>query len=161
MASRHGDVALCVVGPPLTNVQLELAEALESHHVSYTTAVRQTAHLAKLYLHSVALVYPSLYEGFGIPPLEAMACETAVIAANRSSIPEVVGDAAILVDPESVEQISAAMMTLLEDRSRREVLIGLGRDRAKHFSWDRMAVETREVYREVVGQKHQVTISAS
>jgi glycosyltransferase involved in cell wall biosynthesis len=100
----------------------------------------------------VALVYPSLYEGFGIPPLEAMACETAVIAANRSSIPEVVGNAAVLVDPDSDEQISSAMMTLLEDRSRREELIRLGRDRAKHFSWDKMAAETREIYREVVGR---------
>jgi glycosyltransferase involved in cell wall biosynthesis len=152
VATRHADVALCVVGPPLTNVECQSAEALRIASRVVHFGRPTDAHLAKLYLHSVALVYASLYEGFGIPPLEAMACETAVIAANRSSIPEVVGDAAILVDPESIEQISAAMMTVLEDRSRREELIGLGRDRAKHFSWDKMAAETREVYREVVGQ---------
>jgi glycosyltransferase involved in cell wall biosynthesis len=152
VAARHADVTLCLVGTPLTSVERELFESLRiaSRVVHYSWAA--DAHLARLYVHSVALVYPSLYEGFGIPPLEAMACETAVIAANRSSIPEVVGNAAVLVDPDSDEQISSAMMTLLEDRSRREELIRLGRDRAKHFSWDKMAAETREIYREVVGR---------
>jgi glycosyltransferase involved in cell wall biosynthesis len=152
VAARHADVALCVAGAPLTNTERELAEALRiaSRVVHYGRPTDE--HLAKLYHHSVALVYPSLYEGFGIPPLEAMACETAVIAANRSSIPEVVGKAAILVDPESDEQISAAMITVLEDRSRRENLICLGRDRAKHFSWEKMAAQTREIYCEIVGQ---------
>jgi glycosyltransferase involved in cell wall biosynthesis len=152
VSERNADVALCVAGPPLTNAERESAEALgiASRVVHYGRPTDE--HLAKLYRHSVALVYPSLYEGFGIPPLEAMACETAVITANRSSIPEVVGNAAILVDPQSDEQISAAMITILEDRSRREGLIRLGRQRAKQFSWDKMAAQTRELYREVVGQ---------
>jgi glycosyltransferase involved in cell wall biosynthesis len=152
VAARHADVGLCVAGPPLTHSEREATEALRiaSRVVHYGRPT--DAHLAKLYQHSVALVYPSLYEGFGIPPLEAMACETAVIAANRSSIPEVVSNAAILVDPESDEQISSAMIMVLEDRSRRDELIRLGRERARHFSWDKMAAETREIYCEVIGR---------
>jgi len=110
------------------------------------------AQLATLYHHSVALVYPSLYEGFGIPPLEAMACETAVIASSCSSIPEVVGDAALLVDPESEDDLAEAMILLMEDSTRRAELIRRGRQREKLFSWDKMAGEIYNIYREVIGQ---------
>jgi glycosyltransferase involved in cell wall biosynthesis len=152
VVARHSDVLLAVVGPPFTPTRLATIDALRlTQNVVHIGGVSD-AHLAKLYNRSVALVYPSLYEGFGIPPLEAMACETAVITSNRSSIPEVVDNAAMLVDPESDEQLSAAMIMLLEDRSRREELIRLGRNRARHFSWDKMAAETCEIYREVVGR---------
>jgi glycosyltransferase involved in cell wall biosynthesis len=152
VAARHADVALCIAGAPLTKAERESIEALRIAARVVYCGRPSDGELAQLYRHSVALVYPSLYEGFGIPPLEAMACETAVITANRSSIPEVVGEAAMLVDPESDEQISAAMMMVWEDCSRREELVRLGRERAKHFSWDKMAAQTRELYCEVVGQ---------
>jgi glycosyltransferase involved in cell wall biosynthesis len=149
---RFPEALLCMIGPPLIDAELELIDSLQiTRDIQHLGHVGD-AQLAQLYQQSVALVYPSLYEGFGIPPLEAMACETAVIAANRSSIPEVVGNAAILIDPECEEELSAAMSTVLEDRSRRDELIRLGRDRAKQFSWDRMAAETRDLYREVVGR---------
>jgi glycosyltransferase involved in cell wall biosynthesis len=94
---------------------------------------------------ATALVYPSLYEGFGLPALEAMACGTAVIAARTSSLPEVVGEAGLLVDPLSVEEIAAAMQRLLADAALRADLGRRGRERAALFSWDRCARETLAV----------------
>jgi glycosyltransferase involved in cell wall biosynthesis len=96
-------------------------------------------------------VYPSFYEGFGIPPLEAMCCETAVIAARTSSIPEVVGDGGLLVDPRDLEELGDAMLRVYRDSGLRERLVEKGRQRAKLFSWDRTARETFNVYKSVAG----------
>jgi glycosyltransferase involved in cell wall biosynthesis len=148
---RHSDVVLAVVGPPLKPTQLATIESLRLMPKIVHVGGASDSHLAKLYHHSVALVYPSLYEGFGIPPLEAMACQTAVIAANRSSIPEVVGDAGLLMNPESEEELTTAMVSVLENSTLRGELIRRGRERAKLFSWDKMAKEVFEIYREVVG----------
>ena len=81
------------------------------------------------------LVYPSLYEGFGLPPLEAMACGTPVIASNSTSLPEVVGDAAMTVTPTNTEEIAAAMAALLEDKLLHKQLQQRGLERAKAFTW--------------------------
>ena len=99
---------------------------------------------------ATALVYPSLYEGFGLPALEAMACGTPVIAAKTSSLPEVVGEAGLLVDPLSVEEIAAAMHRLLADEALRAALSRQGRERAALFSWDRCARETLAVLDETL-----------
>jgi glycosyltransferase involved in cell wall biosynthesis len=104
------------------------------------------AGLARLYAGSVALVYPSLYEGFGIPPLEAMGCGTAVIAGNVASIPEVVGDAALLIDPMSAEALAQAMLELVEHPGRRAELVAAGAARARRFSWAETARRTVAVY---------------
>jgi glycosyltransferase involved in cell wall biosynthesis len=106
-------------------------------------------HLAKLYRCSMAFVYPSMYEGFGIPPLEAMACGTVVIAANSPSIPEVVGDAAILFDPNSIDELTERILALPKLGSRREEYIRRGKDRAARFSWKNTAAKTFEIYRQV------------
>lgn len=95
-----------------------------------------------------AFVYPSLYEGFGLPPLEAMACGAPVVTSNTSSVPEVVGDAALTVDPSSVEQIASALRRLLESPDLRQELRGRGLERASRFSWDATARQTLEVYRQ-------------
>jgi len=87
------------------------------------------------------LVYPSLYEGFGLPALEAMACGTPVIAANTSSLPEVVGDAGLLVDPYSVGEIADALASVLVDSSLRARLSDDGLMRAKLFNWDKSALQ--------------------
>jgi glycosyltransferase involved in cell wall biosynthesis len=106
--------------------------------------------LARLYQKASALVYPSLYEGFGLPPLEAMAHNCPVICSNTSSIPEVVGDAAGMFDPYDVESIKNAIERVVLDNSVRNDLITRGKERVKLFSWDRCARETLDVYRRVL-----------
>src|SRR6185503_14198182 len=95
--------------------------------------------------------FPSLYEGFGLPPLEAMACGTPVVTSRLSSLPEVVGDAAVLVDPYSVEDIAAGMQRVLEDDALRARLAVEGPARAKAFSWERSVKTIHDVYLEVLG----------
>ena len=85
-----------------------------------------------------ALTYVSLFEGFGLPILEAMQCDTPVITSNVSSMPEVAGDAALLVDPTSVEAIANAMREIQDDK-KREVLITAGREQRQQFNWDKSA----------------------
>jgi glycosyltransferase involved in cell wall biosynthesis len=92
------------------------------------------------------LVYPSLYEGFGLPVLEAMAAGIPVITSNVSSLPEVVGSAALMVDPESVEQLAAAMALLLRNRELANKHAVLGLERARMFSWENTAAETYKAY---------------
>jgi glycosyltransferase involved in cell wall biosynthesis len=94
-------------------------------------------------------VYPSLYEGFGLPPLEAMACGTPVITSNISSLPEVVGDAGILVDPCSSEEIARAMYRVISDEGLRQRLGEKGQQRASLFSWEKTARDTLGVFEAV------------
>lgn len=105
--------------------------------------------LAPLYSACLAFVYPSIYEGFGLPPLEAMSCGAATITSNSSAMPEVVGDAAITVDPLDVGGICAAMAKL-SGAQEREDLRRRGLQRAKRFSWDETAKQTVELYRAVI-----------
>lgn len=105
--------------------------------------------LACLYTLATLFVFPSRYEGFGLPLLEAMACGAPVVAANNSSIPEVTGDAAILVAADDAPALAAAVTTVLSDASQRRGLIERGYMRAASFSWARCANETMQVYQEV------------
>jgi glycosyltransferase involved in cell wall biosynthesis len=106
-------------------------------------------------------VYPSLYEGFGLPPLEAMACGTPVIASNVSSLPEVVADSGVLVDPHQSHQWASALSQLCQDADLRAELGSRGMQRAQQFSWTRMARETVQVYRRVLSLPAQGTLSRS
>ncbi len=108
-------------------------------------------HLVHLYNAARLLVHPSFYEGFGLPPLEAMTCGTPTIVSNVSALPEVVGDAAILVDPHDIDGLTVAMWRVLYDEDLRASLISKGLKRASKFSWKRAARETLDVYRQVVG----------
>ena len=104
----------------------------------------------RIFFESAALfVFPSLYEGFGLPPLEAMATGTPVVASNVSSLPEVLGDAALLVNPENVFEIARAIQDVLLDDDLRSELIAKGKTQAARYSWDRTAREVLDVYREV------------
>ena len=98
-----------------------------------------------LYSGARAFVLPSLHEGFGVPIIEAMACGAPVITSNCSSMPEVAGDAAILVDPHSVESISAAMHEILNNPTQTENLKKAGLERVKQFSWSRSAKKLHEL----------------
>jgi len=102
--------------------------------------------LPALYRRATALVYPSLYEGFGLPVLEAMASGLPVITSNCSSLPEVAGDAALLIDPEDLDDLLAALRRLLDDDSLRQDLITRGLARSRLFTWERTARETERVY---------------
>lgn len=141
------DVALCTVGPPFSQdegkriAKLGLTGRVEGYG---RASDRQ---LAALYKHCVAFVYPSLYEGFGIPLLEAMQCGTPVVASNRASIPEIVGDAAILFDPSRGSQLTDILVGLVRNPASREPLIERGYKRARQFSWEKTARQTIEVYR--------------
>jgi glycosyltransferase involved in cell wall biosynthesis len=108
--------------------------------------------LAVLYRLAAVFVFPSLYEGFGLPPLEAMASGTPVITSNVSSLPEVVGDAALLIDPYDPEAIADAIRQVLSDSSLREDLRDRGFARARHFSWERSITRVREIYDEVIAR---------
>jgi len=107
------------------------------------------ATLAVLYQLASVFVFPSLYEGFGLPPLEAMAAGAPVITSNVSSLPEVVGDAALLIDPMDAGAIADAMARVLGDEALRAELVRRGHERVKAFSWDRSVARVREVYREL------------
>lgn len=105
--------------------------------------------LGGLLSEAEALVHPALYEGFGFTPLEAMACGCPVVVSKRASIPEVVGEAGIYVDPYNVEDIAHGIMRVFKDRNLRDVLVQKGLERARLFSWEKAASETYAVYAEV------------
>ena len=102
-----------------------------------------------LYNGASAFVYPSLYEGFGLPVLEAMACGVPVVTSNVSSLPEVAGDAAILLNPYSVDELADGIWRILSDEDLRNSCITKGIERAKSFTWERCAMETLKAFNEV------------
>ena len=104
------------------------------------------------YESAAGFVFPSSYEGFGLPPLEAMACGTPVVTSNVSSLPEVVGDAAILVNPENVFDIARGISDMLLDEELRARMIRRGREQAARFSWNWTARQVLEIYKDVIGQ---------
>ena len=109
------------------------------------------ADLPALYSAATVFVFPSLYEGFGLPLLEAMSCGTPVACANTSSMPEIAGEAARLFDPHSVDAIKEAMNALLEDDPLRADLSARGLERANQFSWQSTAATTLRCYRDLLG----------
>lgn len=107
--------------------------------------------LGLLYTDAAVFVYPSLYEGFGLPPLEAMAHDCPVVCSNTSSMPEVVRDAAEMFDPSDLDAMRHAIERIAFDSERRADLVKRGRERLNHFSWKRCAEETLAIYRSVLG----------
>jgi glycosyltransferase involved in cell wall biosynthesis len=105
--------------------------------------------LSAYYTSAKVLVYPSLYEGFGLPVLEAMACDCPVIASNVSSLPEVAGDSALLINPYDVQDIYSSIKRLLTDDGLRDNLVKKGRSHCMSFSWQKTAGQTMNVYRQV------------
>ena len=106
--------------------------------------------LAETYVQALGLVYPSLYEGFGLPPLEAMARNCPVISSNTSSMPEVIGGAGEYFDPQSLDSISSAIEAVVFSKERMQELKKLGSERVKFFTWQRCGQETRTIYQSVL-----------
>ncbi len=107
---------------------------------------------AAMYSGASLFVYPSMYEGFGLPPLEAMSCGAPVVCSNRTSLPEVVGDAALCVDPDDTEALAEAMRKVLTDTTLRDDLRTRSIQRATHFNWRKTAEETLLVYEEALAR---------
>lgn len=118
-------------------------------HVTFTDVVSDE-HLPALLSGAQISLYPSLYEGFGLPVLESMASGVPVIASNRGALPEVAGEAAILIDPEDVDSMAEAISALLADETLQRRLAVMGKKRAAEFSWRKTALETLALYRELI-----------
>ena len=117
------------------------------------TGYLQDEDLCTLYSACTVFIYPSLYEGFGLPPLEAMACGAPVITSRTPALMETVGNAARLVDPKDVDDIAHAMTEILSDQKAREHYAELGKVHVKQFSWEATALKTLDVYREALSLK--------
>ncbi len=149
------ELKLLIIGDEISKLPA-LRRAVHSHklhkHVRFLGYMPDET-LAILYRLAALFVFPSLYEGFGLPPLEAMACGTPVVTSNVSSLPEVTGGAAVLVDPYEVESIVDGMQRVLTDPALAADLRAKGLARSREFSWSQSVARTREVYQEVGGRR--------
>ncbi len=146
--NKHPDLLLVIVGQPAWDYlrDRDVVRRLGLEHSIRFTGYVPDEDLPPLYSGARLLAYPSLYEGFGLPILEAMACDTPVITSNLGATAEVADDAALLVDPLDVEAISSAIERLLSDEQLHDDLRARGRARAREYSWERTARETLAVY---------------
>jgi glycosyltransferase involved in cell wall biosynthesis len=146
------DLDLIIIGSELSVFKKQdLKNVIHSNKHIYFTGYLSDDELAQKYKNAMLFVYPSLYEGFGIPPLEAMAFGCPTIVSNTTSLPEVCGDAAYYVDPNNVNNIAKGMKTVLENNSLRRNLINMGYDRVKLFSWKKSAMKIMEVVNQYEG----------
>ena len=155
LRKEHKIDAKLVIAGKRTSVHKDLLKGC--HELGLAEDVIFTGHvptvdLVHIYNAADLFVYPSLNEGFGIPMLEAMACGTPVVTSNISALPEVAGDAAILVNPYNVEELAHATYGVLHNEELKQTLIEKGLERARMFSWEKTARETIEVYRQVAEQ---------
>jgi glycosyltransferase involved in cell wall biosynthesis len=138
------------LGHPLYPDPRETVRRLDlERYVIFTGQIREQDK-APLYSAATVYAFPSLYEGFGMTVLEAMACGTPVVTSNVSALPEVVGDAGVLVDPYNTEAISQALAELLQSQAQRDELARRGLERARHFTWPQVADQTVRVYQKIL-----------
>lgn len=147
---KNGYSLICFGGGGFTAREFALMGSLGIPTNSVMYMAGDDDALAGLYAAADVFVYPSLYEGFGIPPLEAMSFGCPVVCANTSSLPEVVGDAAELFDPADEASMCKALEHVVTTRDRANFLIERGRERCKQFSWKKCASETLDVYKKVL-----------
>ncbi len=157
LRSAYGDdIPLVLAGAPgwLSHDISDLVVSLGlDDHVLFTGKIPDSEHLRSLYNLAVMLVHPAYYEGFGLPPLEAMACGVPVVCSDAGSLPEVVGNAALMANPEDVDEWTVAMHRLLEDKRLAAELRSKGLERAATFSWKTAAQETLQTYRQAVASR--------
>jgi glycosyltransferase involved in cell wall biosynthesis len=150
--NKSTDISLVLVGGMGWQYQ-SLLQELEQH--PYRKDIIMTGYVAdddlpSLYKHAEVFVFPSLYEGFGLPVLEAMACGAPVVTSNVSSLPEVGGDAATYCDPQSVESIAEAILEVVHSSSKRECYIAKGLERSKHFSYQKAASQLHDIFKRIL-----------
>ena len=153
ISSNHLDVTLLIVGAARFHKERARLVA-HVRDVGLTGRVRfidavTDEDLPRFYSLATVFAYPSLYEGFGLPPLEAMACGTPVVTSNTSSLPEVVGEAGIMVDPHDVQSLADALERVLTDPALASTLRERGLERARRFTWERAARAHLDVYAEL------------
>lgn len=141
---------VCFGGDPFSRRELALINQLHLGENKTIYVSGDDKKLASFYSNASAFVYPSLYEGFGIPLLEAMSCDCPVVCSNTSSMPEVAGNAAEFFDPYDPDSIAHGLKKVLYSHQRSQELIRLGQERVKHFSWDACAEQTRSIYLSLV-----------
>ncbi len=143
------DVRLvCFGGPPFSAAERARMRELGCGPEQVVRLAGDDAELESLYRHALALVYPSLYEGFGLPLLEAMACDCPVLCSGVSSMPEIAGSAAWFFDPTREDDMMQAMEGIVTSTQKREMFIRAGRERVALFSWQRCVRETITVYQQ-------------
>lgn len=147
VAAEQPELHLLLSGAPDDETRHQALRLGIYHRVVFAGHIPE-AQLPALYRGAALLTLPSLYEGFGLPPLEAMACGTPVVVSDTTSLPEVVGEAGVLVDPQSVPSIADGLRRALTDSDLRERLRAAGLERARQFSWDRVAERVRRVLAE-------------
>jgi len=152
-ALRNNFDLVCFGGGALLSREKSMLQQLGLSEPRVRHASGDDSILAGLYRSASVFVYPSLYEGFGIPPLEAMNFDCPVVCSDASSIPEVVGDAAERFDPYDPDSMRIAIERVTTDEALRRTLVARGRDRIKQFSWERCAKETLAVYTRVLSSK--------
>ena len=140
---------ICAGGGDFTQDESSLLNQLEIADKVIYQQIENDSFLAALYQKATFFVFPSLYEGFGIPVLEAFACSCPVILARSSCFPEIAGDAALFFDPDNTDSLTAAMRDMLKNKTLRENYIQKGLSREKCFSWQKTAEKTRAVYQKV------------
>jgi glycosyltransferase involved in cell wall biosynthesis len=149
----HDDLKLFIIGDEVGrygSLRRRIETAGVRHDVRFFGFVPERT-LAALYRMASVFAFPSLYEGFGLPPLEAMACGTPVVTSRISSLPEVVGDAAVLIDPYDTEDIAHGLERALDDDELRQTLVARGLERARQFSWERSVRAIHAAYLKVLG----------
>lgn len=107
-------------------------------------------HMPHLYNNALLLVYPSFYEGFGLPPIEAMACGTPVVSSNTTSIPEILGDSALLCSPSNIDELTESILSAILDNNVRTTLIQKGFEKSNSLSWENTAIETLKSYNDII-----------
>jgi len=149
----YKDLRLVIIGDTISQFPAVRQAVIKSRveHVVRFLGFVPFETLRCFYRSAAAFVFPSRYEGFGLPPLEAMACGTPVVASGVSSLPEVVGDAAILINPENVFDIARGIHEVLLDDALRAAMICRGREQAARFSWEHTARQVLEIYRDAAG----------
>jgi glycosyltransferase involved in cell wall biosynthesis len=137
---------VCAGGKPFTVEERQFIDSLNlSDYVKHETINDLT--LAELYRNAIAFIFPSLYEGFGIPILEAFSCDCPCIISNTSSLPEVAGDAAVYFNPSDQASIRESVEKMVDDPTLRSKLATRGKKRLEQFSWAKMTQETLNLYR--------------